>query len=198
MVDKTEKRLIELIRERAYRYSPEAPFQLASGRLSPHYVDLRALLCMPEALVATGTVIFRRIKQFERQTKTKVDAIGGPADGAIPIAAAVAYCSHEASAPIETFFVRKEPKGHGLRKWVEGHSTPGSRVVIVDDVVTTGSSTLKAIQAATQQGFEVVKVIVLVDRLEGGNEKLAGLGISYEAVFTLNDIATVSSTRSKT
>ena len=198
MVNTAENRLLELIRERAYRYSPEAPFQLSSGRLSPHYVDLRALLCAPEALVVTGTILFDRIKKFEGETHTKVDAIGGPADGAIPIAAAVAFHSHQVAEPIETFFVRKEPKGHGLKRWVEGHSTSGSRVVIVDDVVTTGSATLKAFQAATQQGFEVVKVIVLVDRLEGGDEKLSGLGIPYEAVFTLNDIATVSSHRSKT
>jgi orotate phosphoribosyltransferase len=193
VVDKGERRLLELIRERAYRYSPEAPFQLASGLLSPHYVDLRALLCIPEALVATGTIVFDRIKRFERETHTRVDAVGGPADGAIPIAAAVAYRSHEAAEPIETFFVRKEPKEHGLKKWVEGHSASGSRVVIVDDVVTTGGSTLKAIQAAQEQGFQVMKIIVLVDRLEGGTEKLSSLGIPYEAVFTLNDIAAVPS-----
>ncbi len=192
-MNKAEKRLLELIRERAYRYSPEAPFQLSSGRLSPHYVDLRALLCAPEALVATGTVLFQRIKQFERETKTKVDAVGGPADGAIPIAAAVAYHSYQVAEPIETFFVRKEPKGHGLKRWVEGHSTSGSRVVIVDDVVTTGGSTLRAIEASREQGFQIVKIIVLVDRLEGGTEKLSSLGIPYEAVFTLNDIAAVPS-----
>ena len=193
MANTAEKRLLELIRERAYRYSPEAPFQLSSGRLSPHYVDLRALLCAPEALVATGTVLFDRIKTFERETKTKVDAVGGPADGAIPIAAAVAYHSHQVAEPIETFFVRKEPKGHGLKKWLEGHSTPGSRVVIVDDVVTTGDSTLRAIEASREQGFQIVKIIVLVDRLEGGTEKLSSFGIPYEAVFTLNDIAAVPS-----
>ncbi len=195
MAEKAEKRLLELIQQRAYRYSPDAPFQLSSGRLSPHYVDLRALLCLPEALVATGTVIFARIKHFERETDTTVHAIGGPAEGAIPISAAVAYHSHQASEPIETFYVRKEPKGHGLRKWVEGHNNEGSRVVIVDDVVTTGSSTLKAIQAAQDQGFHVVKVIVLVDRLEGGHEKLSSLGVPYEAVFTLHDIAARSSDR---
>lgn len=192
MVEEAAKRLLEMIRERAYRYSLDAPFQLASGRISPHYVDLRALLCVPEALVATGTIIFRRIKQLERTTDTKVQAIGGPAEGAIPIASAVAYYSYEASEPIETFYIRKEPKGHGLRKWVEGHSGEGSRVVIVDDVVTTGGSTLKAIQAAQEQGFQVAMIIVLVDRLEGGNEKLSKLGIPYEAVFTLDDIAAAS------
>ena len=191
-VNTAEKRLLELIRERAYRYSPDAPFQLASGRLSPHYVDLRALLCAPEALVATGTILFDRIKRFERETHTRVDAVGGPADGAIAIAAAVAYHSHQVAEPIETFFVRKEPKGYGLKRWVEGHGTSGSRVVIVDDVVTTGGSTLRAIEASREQGFQIVKIIVLVDRLEGGNEKLAGLGIPYEAIFTLDDIATVS------
>ncbi|MGH7478918.1 MAG: orotate phosphoribosyltransferase [Candidatus Methylomirabilales bacterium] len=193
MANTAEKRLLELIRERAYRYSPEAPFQLSSGRLSPHYVDLRALLCAPEALVATAIILFDRIKRFERETHTKVEAVGGPADGAIPIAAAVAYHSHQVAEPIETFFVRKEPKGHGLRKWLEGHSTPGSRVVIVDDVVTTGGSTLRAIEASREQGFQIVKIIVLVDRLEGGTEKLSSLGIPYEAVFTLNDIAAVPS-----
>lgn len=195
MVDKAKQRLIELIRERAYRYSPDAPFQLSSGRVSPHYVDLRALLCIPEALVATGAILFDRIKQFERESRTRVHAIGGPAEGAIPIAAAVAYHSHEASEPIETFYVRKEPKGHGLRKWVEGHNRPDSQVVIVDDVVTTGNSTLKAIQAAQDSGFRVVKIFALVDRLEGGNEKLASLDVPYEAIFTLTDIAAVSSDR---
>jgi orotate phosphoribosyltransferase len=107
------------------------------------------------------------------------------------MAAAVAYRSHEAAEPIETFFVRKEPKEHGLKKWVEGHSTPGSRVVIVDDVVTTGGSTLRAIEASREQGFQIVKIIVLVDRLEGGTEKLSSLGIPYEAIFTLNDIAPI-------
>lgn len=193
MVAKTERRLLELIRERAYRYSPDAPFQLSSGRLSPHYVDLRALLCVPEALVATGAVLFERIKQFERETDIKVHAIGGPAEGAIPIAAAVAYHSHQASEPLETFYVRKEPKGHGLKKWVEGHSGAASSVVIVDDVVTTGSSTLKAIEAAQDHGFRVVKIFALVDRLEGGHEKLSSLGVPYEAIFTLDDIAAISS-----
>jgi orotate phosphoribosyltransferase len=191
-LEHTEKRLLELIQQRAYRYSPDAPFQLASGRLSPHYVDLRALLCVPEALVATGTVLFKRIKEFERKANIQVRAIGGPAEGAIPMAAAVAYHSYQASEPIETFYVRKEPKGHGLKKWVEGHSNAGSKVVIVDDVVTTGGSTLKAIQSAQDHGFEVVKIIALVDRLEGGNEQLSSLTIPYEAVFTLNDIASVS------
>lgn len=193
LVDKAQKRLLELVREYAYRYSPDAPFQLASGRVSPHYVDLRALLCIPEALVLTGAIIFERIKQFECESNTHVDAIGGPAVGSIPIASAVAYYSHEASEPIETFFVRKEPKAHGLRKWVEGHSSAGSNVVIVDDVVTTGGSTLNAIKAAQEQGFRVVKIFVLVDRLEGGNEELSRLGIPYEAVLTLKDIAPPSS-----
>ncbi|MFQ5883026.1 MAG: orotate phosphoribosyltransferase [Candidatus Methylomirabilales bacterium] len=193
VVEKDEKRLLKLIRERSYRYSPEAPFQLSSGRVSPHYVDLRALLCMPEALVVTGKIIFARIKQFERQAHTKVQAIGGPAEGAIPIASAVACYSYEVGDPIETFFVRKEPKIHGLRKWVEGHSRVGSNVVVVDDVVTTGGSTLKAIHAAEEHGFKVVKIIVLVDRLEGGKEKLSGLGVPYEAVFTLHEITAISS-----
>jgi orotate phosphoribosyltransferase len=192
LIKKSEQRLVALIREHAYRYSPDAPFQLASGRVSPHYVDLRALLCIPEALVATGAVLFDRIKQFEHEANTKIHAIGGPAEGAIPLAAAVAYHSHKASEPIETFYVRKEPKGHGLRKWVEGHSRAGSHVVIVDDVVTTGSSTVKAIQAAQDSGFRVVKIFALVDRLEGGNEKLSSLNIPYEAIFTLNDIAAIS------
>lgn len=195
LVEKAERRLLELVRQHAYRYSPDAPFQLASGRHSPHYVDLRALLCLPEALVATGTIIFERIKQFERETNTKVQAIGGPAEGAIPIAAAVAYHSEQVSEPIETFYVRKEPKGHGLKKWVEGHGKAGSQVVVVDDVVTTGGSTLKAIQAAQDHGFQVVKIIALVDRLEGGHEQLSNLGVPYEAVFTLHEIAGVPSDR---
>ena len=113
-----------------------------------------------------GRLIFERIRGA-------VDAVGGLTMGADPIACAVAYYSQGRGQPIAAFSVRKEPKTHGMQRWVEGAVRAKSRVAVVEDVVTTGDSTLRAIARCREEGFRVERVVVLVDREEGGMERVA-------------------------
>lgn len=103
----------------------------------------------------------------------------------------MAYHSALHGTPIQAFSVRKEPKGHGAQKWVEGFEQPGARVVIIEDVVTTGASTLKAIDGALHAGFQIVTVLALVDRQEGGREELQRKGHEIEAIYTTEDLMRV-------
>lgn len=186
-MDKAKQRLLELLFKQAFRYSPEKPFTLTSGRTSPYYIDCRKVTFTAEGAYLVGQVFFQMIKDLEKERGVKIDAVGGPAMGAIPIALALAYESYLQNEPVQTFCVRKEPKGHGLKSQVEGYDQPGSKVVIVDDVVTTGESTLTAIEGAQRAGFKVEGVIVLVDRQEGGGEKLREKDFPLLAVFTRDD-----------
>ena len=118
--------------------------------------------------------------------------------GAIPIADAVSYLSYlegrglpvrGTKTGIKSFWIRKTPKGHGLKKWIEGDVKSGDRIIIVDDVITTGKSTIEAIQRAREGGLNVVKVIVLVDREEeGGKQAIEKEGVEVGALFTINDL----------
>jgi orotate phosphoribosyltransferase len=114
--------------------------------------------------------------------------IGGLTLGADPIADAVAYTSFIKNSPMEAFVVRKTAKAHGTMQWIEGNVAAGDRVVIVDDVITTGKSTIEAITKAKEGGLEVVKVIALVDRQEGGKENIEALGHTVETVVTREDV----------
>ena len=131
-----------------------------------------------------GKIVFEKI----RELKLKPDAIGGLTLGADPIAYAVAMHSYEAGEPIEAFVIRKEPKGHGLKLPIEGNVKSGDRVIIIDDVVTTGGSTIKAINVARENGMIVDAVIVLVDRCEhNGRQNIEALGCPVHAILTIND-----------
>jgi orotate phosphoribosyltransferase len=134
-------------------------------------------------LALVGEILFDMLQNLE------VDAVGGLTLGADPLAHALALTSHLKGRPIQSFTVRKEPKGHGAGRQVEGAVQPGDKVVIVEDVATTGNSALKAIVAARAFGLNVLKVIILVDRLEGGKEAIAAVIPQVEAVFTLADFA---------
>ena len=112
--------------------------------------------------------------------------------GADPIAYATAYHSALEGAPIQAFSVRKEPKGHGAQKWVEGFERAGGRVAIVEDVVTTGASTIRAIAGALNAGFRIQAVLALVDRQEGGLEELRKKGYELESIYTTEDFLRVS------
>jgi orotate phosphoribosyltransferase len=117
-----------------------------------------------------------------------VDAIGGLTLGADPIAAAVSYTAFLNKKPVNAFVVRKEQKDHGLKKLVEGDVQAGSRVAIVDDVITTGGSTIKAITAARAEGLEVAQVIVLVDREEGGKEEIEKYISAVKPLYTKTEL----------
>lgn len=184
---KAEKRLLQLLYTHSYKESPDTPFKLSSGRTSPYYVDAKSTLSKAEGLYLAGQILYSRIKACERQEEVSIDLVGGMEVGAIPMVNAVALHSYLQHEPIGWFYVRKTPKSHGLQKWVEGSVTPGQKAIILDDVVTTGRSTLDAIERARASGLEVVRVIVLVDRLGGGTEEIQKV-LPFESVFTIKDL----------
>ena len=167
MDETCKNRLLELLLEKSFKYSDEPVFRLASGTMSNYYIDCRTTTHTGEGKHLIGSIIFDMIKQ------QNVQAIGGLTMGADPIACAVSHEAFLAGSNIGSFSVRKEPKGHGMGGIIVGDVRQGDRVVIVDDVITTGSSTIKAIEAARASGLEVVCAIALVDREEGGREAIA-------------------------
>jgi orotate phosphoribosyltransferase len=154
------ERLRELIVEHAFQYADHPVFKLASGGLSRFYFNCKRVTLDPEGQVVIGRLVFDAVRRL------RVQAVGGLTLGADPIACAVAQRSWIEGDPIQAFVVRKQPKEHGIVAAVEGKVHAGDRVVVVDDVITTGASTLKAIAACRHLGLEVVKVVVLVDRQE--------------------------------
>ncbi len=183
------ERLIQLIYKKAFKYSEEPIFKLVSGRMSNYYFNCKAVTLNPEGMYLIGNIIFDMIKGLD------VKAIGGLTLGADPIANAVAYTSYLKGKPIEAFVVRKNAKSHGTMQWIEGNVNEGDRVVIVDDVITTGKSTIEAITKAKDAGLKIVKVIALVDRQEGGYENivetLKDIKVDYrlvESVITRDDV----------
>lgn len=182
-------RLTRLIYEKAFRYSEKPVFKLVSGRMSNYYFNCKAVTLNPEGMYLIGNIIFEMIKDLD------VKGIGGLTLGADPIADAVAYTSYLKGKPIEAFVVRKTAKSHGTMQWIEGNVEAGDMVVIVDDVITTGKSTIEAITRAREAGLEIVKVIALVDRQEGGYEniveQLKDVKVNYklvESVLTRDDV----------
>jgi orotate phosphoribosyltransferase len=183
-----EDRLLRLLVQHSFQYSAEPIFTLASGRKSHHYINCKQTTFMAEAMPLLGRLFFERIKTIEQHNGERIAAVGGLTLGADPIAYAVAYHSALQGTPIQAFSVRKEPKGHGAQKWVEGFEQPGARVAIMEDVVTTGASTLKAIDGALHAGFQIVTVLALVDRQEGGREELQRKGYDLDAIYTTEDL----------
>jgi orotate phosphoribosyltransferase len=181
-MDLKKQELRRLLREKSFRYRPDQPFKLVSGRESPYYVDCRPTTFSARGLALIGEIFFEMLRDLQ------VDAIGGLTLGADPIAHAVALTSFLQGRPINSFSVRKQVKEHGTGGLVVGDVKAGDRVVIVEDVITTGASTLKAIAAAREFGLEVVKVLILVDREEGGKEAVAQAVPQVAAVFTISDL----------
>lgn len=171
------------ILDKSFRYSEPPGFPLASGRRSNVYIDCKTVLSYPEVRNLIGKEILRQIDV------SSLDAVGGLELGAYPIALAVSDEYYRLTGrSLRVFVVRKEPKPHGLQKCVEGDVKPGDQALIVDDVVTTGKSTILAVNRAKEAGLKVVKVVVLVDRQEGGTKNFKTLGVPFEAVFTLRDL----------
>ncbi len=177
-----KKRLIALLLEKAFKYSDEPVFQLASGKMSTYYIDCRKVTHSCEGKYVIGNIILDMISTLD------VQAVGGLTMGADPVACAVSYAAFIKKNRIASFSIRKEPKGHGLQKQVEGDVATGARVVIVEDVITTGGSTIKAIEAARREGLEVLKVIALVDREEGGKQEVLKHVPDVEALCTRTEL----------
>lgn len=177
-----KKRLIELIIEKAFKYSEEPVFKLVSGRVSNYYFNCKAVTLHPEGMCLIGNIVFDLLRGLT------VKGIGGLTLGADPVAYAAAYTSYLKGDPVEAFVVRKTPKTHGTMQWIEGNITKGDRVVIVDDVITTGKSTIDAITRAKETGLEIVKVITLIDRQEGGREAVEAMGYKLEPIVTREEV----------
>lgn len=177
-----KKRLIQLVFEKAFRFSEEPTFKLVSGRMSNYYFNCKTVTLHPEGMYLIGNIIFDMIQESGAR------GIGGLTLGADPIADAVAYTSYLKKNPIEAFVCRKTAKAHGTMQWIEGNVVAGDKVVVVDDVITTGKSTIEAITKAKEGGLDVVKVIALVDRQEGGKENIEALGYKVDTVVTCEEV----------
>lgn len=175
-------RLIELIIKKAFIYSKEPIFKLVSGKMSNYYFNCKAVTLDPEGMYLIGNIVFDLIKDLD------IKGIGGLTLGADPISIAVAYTSFLKNKPISAFVVRKSPKEHGTMQWIEGNINSGDNIVVVDDVVTTGKSTIQAIERARESGLNVKKVVVLIDRQEGGREAIESIGYELTSVFTRDEI----------
>ena len=178
-IDEYKARLLELLKEKSLKVGN---FVLSSGKESDYYLDERIVTLSSEGAYLTAKVMLDMLKDIE------IDAIGGPTLAADPIAGAIAGISFADGKAIDGFIVRKEAKGHGTGKLIEGPLAKGSRVVVVDGTMTTGGSLLKAIEIIENEGCKVIKVLVLIDRLEGGKEVLQSKGYDVASVFTKDDL----------
>jgi orotate phosphoribosyltransferase len=170
--------LIELVREKALKFGD---FTLASGKRANYYLDGKQITLDSRGarMVAEGILqlLAERIP----------DAVGGMSIGADPITAAVITLAGASDIPLRGFMVRKEPKGHGTQRYIEGPVHPGDQVVVVEDVVTTGGSSLLAIERAEQFGLAVRGVVAIIDRLEGGREAFEKGGYQLSSLLTIRD-----------
>ena len=177
-----KQELIEIIYRKSFKYSKEPSFKLVSGKMSRFYVNCKPTTLSPRGMFLVGHLVFEAIKDLAP------DGIGGLTFGADPMAVATAFVSELKGKPINAFSIRKTQKDHGIIKWVEGDMTPGQRVVIIDDVATTGGSTIKAIVRASSEGLDVVKAVILVDRQEGGLENIRQHIHDVTAIITRDEL----------
>jgi len=175
--DKSE--LIELIHKHALKFGE---FKLASGQIAPFYLDCRKLTLTGEGanMVAAG-ILAELADDWPH-------AVGGMAIGADPITAAVITCAWQQGRELRGFIVRKEAKDHGTGQQVEGPVRPGDNAIIVEDVVTTGGSSLNAVQCARNFGLHVDRVIAIVDRENGGAERFKSIGIELTSLVKLSEL----------
>ncbi len=169
-------RLKELFRDRALQFGD---FTLASGKKSTYYVNSKKVLFHAEAITLLGEQLYDATKDLDFQ------AIGGLEVGAIPMAAAALTAFHRAGRHLEGFFVRKQAKEHGSKERLEGQVKAGDKVVVIDDVLTTGGSVVQAIEAVEALGASVVRVVCICDRLQGAREALAKY--DFRPLFTIRD-----------
>lgn len=177
----TRHQLVTLLAERSAR---RGHFVLSSGRTSNLYIDARLTTMSPEGLALIGPLALTAV----RDAFGVVDAIGGLTLGADPISYAIAYASAQTDEPVRAFTVRKEAKAHGAGRQVEGPYNQGDRVVVIEDVITTGGSAIRAIEVLRAHGAQILGVLALVDREEGGRQAIESQGLSVISLVTAGEI----------
>ncbi|MGA0899018.1 MAG: orotate phosphoribosyltransferase [Luteolibacter sp.] len=165
-------------------------FTLASGKTSDLYIDCRVTALDPFGAKLIGNMGWHAVRSYMHSHRLEIDAIGGMTLGADPISLAVGMASADQhpDEALQVFTVRKEPKGHGKGKQIEGNFKSGDTIVVVDDVITTGGSTLKAVDAIEREGGKVAFCLVLVDREEGGKQAIEERGIPVIALFSRHNL----------
>jgi len=175
--------LLKIIKNKSYR---EGDFTLASGRKSKFYLDLKETTLNQAGIALAGALMADLI---QRQNLNPF-AVGGLTMGADPLATAVCLAASMQGYELQSFIVRKQPKEHGTLAWIEGAKTfpSGAKLVVLEDVVTTGGSSIKAVERLREAGFKVSEVITVVDRQEGGEEQLAAAGLKLFSLCSLKEL----------
>jgi len=185
MNEQDRTRLRDIIKEVSYHYSQKPVFKLVSGAMSNFYFNLKKTTMRPDGLYLIGKIIYEMIEDLNL---FDVKAIGGLTLGVDPVAYATSMYAYGLGRSIYAFVVRKEPKQHGMGLPIEGYVLPGDPVIVVDDVVTTGGSTIKAIKAAEGFGLIVKAVFIIVDRGEfDGIKNIEACGYPVHSVFNIRD-----------
>ena len=178
--DQGRKLLLKMLAHQAYR---RGDFLLGSGRRSKHYVN-----CKTVSLSGNGARLLALL--LLDQVSSEIEAVAGLTMGADPLVSCVAMAAGLTGRNLDALIVRKEPKGHGTGAWIEGPlPKPGARVTVLEDVVTTGSSCLKAVKRLQEAGYDVQEVVAVVDRQDGGQAALARKGLRLKALFRLEEIS---------
>ncbi len=182
-MDGLKQRLKEIILEKSYR---KGEFTLTSGKKSDFYIDGKQTTLHPEGAWLCGKLILEEI----RKSGENIAAVGGMTLGADPLVTAVSVVSHTEKTPLPAFIIRKKAKGHGTGQYLEGlkNIPAGSRVALLEDVVTTGGTLITAIERVEAAGLEVAMIITVVDRQEGGAENLNRAGYPLRAILTREEI----------
>jgi orotate phosphoribosyltransferase len=175
------RELIGLVETKALK---RGTFRLASGREANFYLDAKQVVLDAHGAMLVGRAILERLRSLGPLPA----AVGGMSIGADPITSAVITMAGVEGLPLKGFMVRKEPKDHGTKKYVEGPVEPGQRVVIVEDVTTTGGSSLLAIDRVHEFGLIVERVVTVIDRLAGAKDAFAARGIPLESLVTIRDL----------
>jgi len=175
-------KLKELIKNYSLLVADEPKFKLVSGKLSRYYIDLKQVTFDPEGIYILGNVLYDMLKPFD------IEAAGGLTLGADPMAYALSLISFEHQNPIKPFVVRKEPKDHGTGKQIEGKLQGVKKIAVLEDVSTTGGSSLKAANVCKNASLDVVGIFTIVDREEGARENIEKEGFNFYSVFKLSEL----------
>jgi len=187
-MDDYRNRLQEILLLKSFKLGD---FTLSSGRKSDYYIDCRTATMDPEGLFCIAQLF---LDYLEKQ-KLAIDAVGGLTLGADPIVGGMVALSKTRPGPVQGFIVRKEAKAHGTGRQIEGNLLKGWKVAIIEDVITTGASALKAVNAAREVGAEVKVVLAVVDREEGGREEIASQGLAIYSLFTASELKAAARNR---